>query len=177
MRYRDELKEKGVLLFSIKENVDPTTKTGKLFMDFMSLIAEWEREVIQEQMYENKMHKWKEKRTFIGKPPFGYIWDGENLEINPKVAIYRRDAVKALQIIHKKEKKYDLVFIGAPYPYPHTALILSLADEYDILNERGWLLLEHHRRSSFTAGGPHLNFRKKYVYGQTVIALFERPDD
>jgi site-specific DNA recombinase len=84
LHYRDQLKENEILLFSIKEGIDPTTKTGKLMMGLIALIAEWERETIKEQMSENKMIKWTEHRTFIGKPPFGYIWNKEagKLEIN-----------------------------------------------------------------------------------------------
>ena len=86
--YSNRLKEYGVTLFSLKEGIDPSTNTGKLMMGLMALIAEWEKESIREQMATNKMARWSENRTFIGKPPFGYIWDKEKkkLEINPKEA-------------------------------------------------------------------------------------------
>ena len=52
----------------------------------LAAIAELEREVIREQMDENKMAKWREYRTFIGKPPFGYRWNKttRRLEIDEK---------------------------------------------------------------------------------------------
>lgn len=86
-----ELEQYGVQLASVKENIDPTTRTGKMIAGILSLFAEWEHETIHEQMNENKMIRWKEKRTFIGRPPFGYTWNKEKkeLEVVPEeVGIY-----------------------------------------------------------------------------------------
>jgi len=93
LHFNDRLKDNGVSLISIKEGIDPTNKTGKLMMGLLALIAEWERETIREQMSENKMARWKDYRTFLGKPPFGYVWNKEKkkLEINEDEAeTYKR---------------------------------------------------------------------------------------
>lgn len=93
LRYSRQLKDKGIQLYSIKENIDPTSNTGNLMIGLLALIAEWERESIREQMSENKMGKWRENRTFIGKPPYGYIWNKKlkELQINKDEAlIYKR---------------------------------------------------------------------------------------
>ena len=93
MQFQYELEQQGVMLASIKENIDPTTKTGKMIAGILALFAEWEHETIKEQMQENKMGKWKDHRAFIGKPPYGYKWnkDTEKLEIDPEQsAIYKR---------------------------------------------------------------------------------------
>ena len=73
-----DLEKHGISLVSIKENIDPTNGTGKMIVGILALFAEWERETIKEQMYENKMNRWRDKRTFIGRPPYGYSWDKEN---------------------------------------------------------------------------------------------------
>jgi site-specific DNA recombinase len=88
-----ELEQHGVQLASVKENIDPTTKTGKMIAGILSLFAEWEHETIREQMLENRTAKWKDQRVFIGKPPFGYTWNKEKkkLEINDEEAsLYKR---------------------------------------------------------------------------------------
>lgn len=79
--FRDNLKEKGVLLFGIKEGIDPTIKAHKVMMDIFAVVADWEREAIREQMAENKIAKWSDKRAFIGQPPYGYEWDKEKKEL------------------------------------------------------------------------------------------------
>jgi len=93
LKYRDHLGQLGIQLFSIKENIDPTTNTGKLMQGLLALIAEWDRENIREQMAESKLLKWSQGRTFIGKPPFGYVWNekSKKLETNEKEKeIYQR---------------------------------------------------------------------------------------
>lgn len=88
-----ELEQSGVQLASVKENIDPTTRTGKMIAGILALFAEWEHETIREQMFENKMIKWKENRSFLGKPPFGYTWNKEKkqLEVVPEEAeVYNR---------------------------------------------------------------------------------------
>lgn len=96
LKYQKELKAQGISLFSIKEGIDPSTKMGEFAMKLMSLFAEWERETLTEQMYENKMIRWRDGRTFIGKPPYGYVWNQETkkLEVNPKEADIYREIVK-----------------------------------------------------------------------------------
>jgi DNA invertase Pin-like site-specific DNA recombinase len=92
LRYQKELEKKGVRLFSTKDPIDPTTPNGRLMMTLMASISEWDRENIREQMHENKLAKWRDHRAFIGKPPFGYIWNkkAKKLEINEREAgIYR----------------------------------------------------------------------------------------
>jgi site-specific DNA recombinase len=83
--YVFELKKYGVDLISIKENIDPSTPTGKILVGMLALFAEWEHDTIREQLFENKMIKWKDHRSFLGRPPFGYKWNKEKnkLEVVP----------------------------------------------------------------------------------------------
>jgi site-specific DNA recombinase len=93
LHYRDKLSKYGIQLLSIKEGIDPTTHTGRLAMGMLALIAEWEREIIRENMAENKLAKWRENRLFNGRPPYGYRWNKtlNRLEIVPDEAeIYKR---------------------------------------------------------------------------------------
>jgi len=87
------LKELGIETHFIKENIDSSTPTGRLLFKIMAAIAEMEREIIEDQMTENRLRKWREKRTFLGKPPYGYKWNKEKkeLEIIPEEAkIYKK---------------------------------------------------------------------------------------
>lgn len=83
-----EMEKHGISLVSIKENIDPTTSTGKMIAGILALFAEWEHETIKEQMYENKMARWRQKRIFNGRPPYAYFWNKEKqqLEINEEEA-------------------------------------------------------------------------------------------
>jgi len=83
-----ELQDHGITLVSIKENFDQTTSTGRVMATIFASFAEFERETIKEQMYESKMIRWREQRTFIGRPPYAYQWNKEKkqLEINEEEA-------------------------------------------------------------------------------------------
>jgi site-specific DNA recombinase len=82
MTQQYELHQYNVQLISIKENIDPTTSTGRLIAGILALFAEFERETIEEQLKTGKNIRWKEGRAFIGQPPYGYkkLYEG-----NPKV--------------------------------------------------------------------------------------------
>jgi len=82
-----ELEQHGVLVASVKESIDPTTKTGKMIGGMIALFAEWEHETIREQMSENKMAKWRDNRAFMGKAPFGYNWN----KAEAKLEVHRQE--------------------------------------------------------------------------------------
>ena len=91
-----ELEKQGVLLASVKEGIDPTTRSGKMIAGMLALFAEWEHETIREQMYDNRTEVWKDQRTFIGQPPYGYRWNKEikQLQVNEDEAKIYRDVVR-----------------------------------------------------------------------------------
>jgi len=68
----------GKLFISIKDNIDISTKTGKLLLGLLSVIADYERETIRERMDAGKEYA-KVHGTRSGKPmnrPFAVIdWD------------------------------------------------------------------------------------------------------
>jgi site-specific DNA recombinase len=89
----DKLKQNDIRFFTIAENVDSKDKyAGKLLMQILSVIAEWDRETIELTMKEGKARKWKDKRCFIGQPPYGYYFDKKDCKVK----------------IHEQEKKVYL---------------------------------------------------------------------
>jgi len=88
----DELESHGVKLVFLKESVDTGTPSGRMFRNLLAVFAEWERDTIRERMQDNKIAKWKRADTFVGKVPFGYVWNREKkaIEINQEEArIYK----------------------------------------------------------------------------------------
>lgn len=75
------LKEYGTEVHFVKEQIDSSTTTGRLLLTIMAAIAEMEREIIEEQMAENKLSKWRDNRAFVGTLPLGYSWNKETKEI------------------------------------------------------------------------------------------------
>jgi DNA invertase Pin-like site-specific DNA recombinase len=89
----DVLKNNGVKLVSIKDGIDYSNPYGEAMLTVLAAIAQLERDIIDEQMKENKDARRREQRTIVGSLPFGYSWDAKEKEIivNEKEAeIYRK---------------------------------------------------------------------------------------
>ena len=74
-------------------------------------VAELERETIREQMAENKMARWKEKKIFNGKAPFGYKWDKKNAKFfvaKDEAKVYQRIVEMYLSGISMKDISMQL---------------------------------------------------------------------
>lgn len=84
----DTLEGYGVKLIFLKENIDTSTPSGRMFRNMLAVFAEWERDTIKERMLENRTARWKDGRTFVGKVPYGYVWSKEKkaIEIKPEEA-------------------------------------------------------------------------------------------
>lgn len=107
-----ELQEHGVALVSIKEQLDLSTPAGRVLFTMLSAIAEFEREVIHEQMTENRWARTRRGEIFPGKPPFGYRWNREEkcLEIIPEEAPTIRRLFQLYLEGHGLEKVAYLLF-------------------------------------------------------------------
>ena len=87
------LDDHGVRFVSLKENIDTSTPAGRLLRTVLAGIAEFEHEVITEQMLENRYIRARRGDIIIGKPPYGYTWNKEKkkFEVNPQEAeVYKR---------------------------------------------------------------------------------------
>ncbi len=131
---RDELKTCGTNIVSITENIEPTTKMGRMMQEFLAMIADWEREVIREQMSENKMARWADHRTFVGRVPFGYRWDKETkqLEVDEhEEGVYKRIVSMYVDEGHSTEdiaiqlKKEGIKCKKAPFSYASILYLLK----------------------------------------------------
>ena len=75
------LKSKGIKLLSIKDGIDYSTPTGQAMLTMLAAIAQLERDINDEQMRENKMAKWRDHRTIIGKLPLRSLFSRRKKDI------------------------------------------------------------------------------------------------
>lgn len=69
---------------SMSENYDTSTAGGRLIMDFIMRLGQYESEIIGERVFSGQLQKAKEKKKFMGhRVPFGYNWDAEKKEFIP----------------------------------------------------------------------------------------------
>ena len=98
------------------------------------------------------------------------------LDLRESTGIFRIDALRSLEIMHKKEKKYDFIFSGAPYRFSMMDTVLNRIDKYGILRSGGVMMTEHSKGSRIFSDFQNFEFKKRYLYGQTEIVLYEKHD-
>jgi site-specific DNA recombinase len=91
----ERFEKRGVSLVSVSESLDTGTAAGRLVLNVMMSVAQWEREAIGERTREAMRHK-KANGQRVGTVPFGFQLsaDGRSLEPN---AVEQR----ALEIIRE----------------------------------------------------------------------------
>jgi DNA invertase Pin-like site-specific DNA recombinase len=81
----ERFERRGVALVSVSESLDTGTAAGRLVLNVMMSVAQWEREAIGERTREALRHK-KASGQRIGNLPYGYQLgaDGRTLDPNPR---------------------------------------------------------------------------------------------
>ena len=74
------LKELGIELLIVKENVDSSTTSGKLMLGLLSVLAEWEKDIIAERMIGGKIHKGRKGIPSSGSLPIGRKFNKETMQ-------------------------------------------------------------------------------------------------
>lgn len=71
----------GVKFKSATEVYDTTTAMGKLFVTIVAALAQWERENLSERVRFGMEQLVRDGKWHGGPVPYGYLWDGETMEI------------------------------------------------------------------------------------------------
>lgn len=80
-----QMEQKGIAFISVSDNdIDTTSKTGKIMLTLLAAIAEFERDIIAERITDNMYELAKEGRWLGGRCPLGYYSQKEKLKINGK---------------------------------------------------------------------------------------------
>jgi site-specific DNA recombinase len=69
---QDVFEKNGVAFSSIADNFDTTTANGKLVLNILGSVAQWERDIISERTKDALTHKRLVKRERAGVVPLGY---------------------------------------------------------------------------------------------------------
>lgn len=75
----EDLFESRFILFSVSENLNPKTAAGRLVLNVLASVAQWEREVIAERTSTALQHLKSMGRYIGGHVPYGFKRDGDHL--------------------------------------------------------------------------------------------------
>ncbi|MBQ2379455.1 MAG: recombinase family protein [Akkermansia sp.] len=81
-----EFSEHKVKFISATQAIETHTPEGKLSMNMMAVVADYEAAIIRARL-KDKINAAKAQGRWVGgKAPFGYVWKDKKLEIEPKAA-------------------------------------------------------------------------------------------
>jgi len=80
----ERLERRGVALVSVAESLDTGSAAGRLVLNIMTAVSQWEREAIGERTRDAMRHK-RSNGERVGNIPYGYrlAADGKHLEDDP----------------------------------------------------------------------------------------------
>lgn len=73
----------GIALISLNESFDATTAAGKLMMNLLGSVAQWEREAISERTISALRYRRNEGLVYSGQIPFGFVRVGTTKRLEP----------------------------------------------------------------------------------------------
>jgi len=99
----------------------------------------------------------------------------EMLKIKSQCEIYRNDAYRALQIMSKKNLRFDLIILDPPYDRGHYQKVIDYIVEKELLLPTGQLYIEHRPEKKITFNATQVERKLEKKYNETTsITIFEK---
>jgi len=76
------LNKKGVELVSVKDSLNTSTASGRMVINMLGTISQWERETIGERTQEALQYKKANNQKYTGITPYGFSVEGKTLVPN-----------------------------------------------------------------------------------------------
>jgi len=97
-----------------------------------------------------------------------------SLKLQDQTEVYRNDASRALQVLAKKDAKFDLIFLDPPYGKISITELLDRIVENDLLNDEGLIMCEYGEGMNVRYNASSLKEIKHEVYGTIEILILEK---
>ena len=82
------------------------------------------------------------------------------------INVLQMDVFRFIQTAHQQ---FDVIFAGPPYPLPNLNTIPDLIFQHQLVEGKGWFILEHNPNHNFEK---HPHFFKSKNYGTTIFSIF-----
>lgn len=115
------------------------------------------------------------KVTFIEKSRYAISVLQRNLQktgFQSEAVIFSSPADQALKTLARSTFKFDLIFADPPYHQSLAQSTISAVEEYDLLVNQGWLVLEHSKRNESELSAARMNLAKRTKQGETMVSFY-----
>ncbi len=110
---------------------------------------------------------------FVDIKPDLTVRNLHDLGISERARVFRRDALRALAIMHRKATDYDIVFVGAPYDLPEGHEVIRTIGRLGIVRGEGTLVYEHRKGAPDVMDPVGFVQGRLYLYGQTALRFYD----
>lgn len=100
----------------------------------------------------------------------------ENLKdcgFEEQAEVYALDALRAVKILKRKEGRFDIIFIGAPYGSPNLVKVFKELSDGSLLKENGVVVAEHRKQHKIESEIGQLKQVREACYGETVLSFYK----
>lgn len=87
---------------------------------------------------------------------------------------YKNDVVRAVQILGKKNEKFDIIFMDPPYKQELCREVMKAIRKADILSDDGIIICEHHLFEDLNEDVEGYKFQDRRTYGKKAISFFTK---
>jgi 16S rRNA (guanine(966)-N(2))-methyltransferase RsmD len=110
----------------------------------------------------------------IDKKSVPVIWENlNNTGFSDLAEVYALPVAAALKILNKKDAKFDIIFLGAPYGSPNMIEAMKYLGDSSLIKDSGVVIAEHRFKYDMSEGFGSLTMFRKERYGDTVFSFYK----
>ena len=94
----------------------------------------------------------------------------------PVCNLYYLEAEKAIKLLSRDKKSFDIIFLDPPYHEGMAKKILHTLEGYDILAPNGLIIAQHPKAESLSEPSLKFDLIKEAKYGDTWLSIFRKKE-
>jgi 16S rRNA (guanine(966)-N(2))-methyltransferase RsmD len=96
----------------------------------------------------------------------------EKADLLSEARIFTTAVTEALRILAESTSKFDFIFADPPYHQSLAQTTISDIERYGLLEQGGWLILEHETRQCLDLSATDLSLLKQKKHGETSVSFY-----
>ncbi len=88
--------------------------------------------------------------------------------------VYPIEAEKAIKVLHKEARLFDIIFLDPPYYKALSKKTLQTLSAYDILTKDGFIIVQHFKKDNLPDALGDLTLFRQSRYGDTMLSFYRK---
>lgn len=98
-------------------------------------------------------------------------------ELGDRAEVYTNDVIRALSVLERKGRIFDVVFIDPPYNQGYIEKTLSALSEYKLVKKDGLVITELSNKEDIPDSVLNLFLTRNENYGDTILGFYRNKED